>query len=437
MESSNHFTIRPRLRSLAGTIGRLSAAALFIAASPGGIAQDYLSDQNSPSPDNERTRRLNEAVEDQASEVQRVRQELEKLRQLLENQGAGQSVTLPDEVPAPPDPAPQPPAPEPAPPTPEPAPDPTPPAPQPPAPDPVAPTPPAPEPPAPEPAPPAPTVPATHTIGSGDTLSSIARKYGTTWQELAELNQIDNPGRIRLGQIIKLPGGETTAPTQTEVAPPAPAPVPATPVAQPDTPAKPATVVVKRGDTLSAIARRNGTTVAAMLAANPGVVANQLRIGQKLVIGDAGDVAPAGVPAKPLATRTHVVEEGETLFSIARKYSTTPEAIIALNELPDANHIRLGQSLKVPAPGNGNDQTSTIGKPIVPISNDELVPYEVKPGETLYGIGRKFFLSSEEIARLNRIPANSTLRAGQSLVLPMHAMYSRSAAKVSDLQGQP
>ncbi len=72
-------------------------------------------------------------------------------------------------------------------------------------------TPPSPTPaatPAPTPAPTADptTAPTTYTVQSGDTLSGIAGAHGTTWQVLAELNKIDNPRHLRVGQVIKLPG---------------------------------------------------------------------------------------------------------------------------------------------------------------------------------------------------------------------------------------
>jgi len=48
--------------------------------------------------------------------------------------------------------------------------------------------------------------PTTYTVQSGDTLSGIASEHGTTWQVLAELNKISDPRRLRVGQVIKLPG---------------------------------------------------------------------------------------------------------------------------------------------------------------------------------------------------------------------------------------
>ena len=47
--------------------------------------------------------------------------------------------------------------------------------------------------------------PTTHTVQRGDTLSGIASEYGTTWQVLAELNKLDDPRRLRVGQVLKLP----------------------------------------------------------------------------------------------------------------------------------------------------------------------------------------------------------------------------------------
>jgi LysM repeat protein len=47
--------------------------------------------------------------------------------------------------------------------------------------------------------------PSTYTIKSGDTLSGVAGEFGTTWQVLADLNGIDDPGRLRVGQVIDLP----------------------------------------------------------------------------------------------------------------------------------------------------------------------------------------------------------------------------------------
>lgn len=93
-----------------------------------------------------------------------------------------------------------------------------------------------------------------YTVKRGDTLSGIASKYGTTYQELAAYNGISNPNIISVGQKIKIPG--TGAVTHT----------------------------VARGDTLSAIARKYGTTVSAIAKANNIANVNIIRVGQVLTI---------------------------------------------------------------------------------------------------------------------------------------------------------
>lgn len=122
----------------------------------------------------------------------------------------------------------------------------------------IAPTP-APAPaPSPQPQPPAPAVQNTYTVVSGDTLSGIAGKFGTTYQTLARINGIPDPNKIYPGQVLKL--NDTN----------------------PDKPSGTYTVV--RGDTLSAIASKFGTTYQTLAAKNNIANPNLIYPGQVLKI---------------------------------------------------------------------------------------------------------------------------------------------------------
>lgn len=103
-----------------------------------------------------------------------------------------------------------------------------------------------------------PTQPATqtYTVKSGDTLSSIASKYGTTYQELARINGISNPNKIYPGQVLKIGGGSSISSTEY--------------------------YMVKSGDTLSAIAKKYGTTVNQLASWNNIANVNKIYVGQKL-----------------------------------------------------------------------------------------------------------------------------------------------------------
>lgn len=98
----------------------------------------------------------------------------------------------------------------------------------------------------------------TYKVKSGDTLSGIASKYGTTYQELAKINNIENPNLIHVGQVLKINGTET--PTQ-EV-----------------------TYTVKKGDTLSKIAKKYNTTYQKIAKDNNISDPNKIYAGQKLII---------------------------------------------------------------------------------------------------------------------------------------------------------
>ena len=101
-----------------------------------------------------------------------------------------------------------------------------------------------------------PTTPAaagTYTVKSGDTLSRIAAAHGTTVAKLVEINGIKNQNLIRVGQVLRLPGGAVK-------------------------------YTVVAGDTLSSIAAKYGTTVAKLAADNGIKNPNLIHVGQVITI---------------------------------------------------------------------------------------------------------------------------------------------------------
>ena len=94
---------------------------------------------------------------------------------------------------------------------------------------------------------------------------------------------------------------------------------------------------VQWGDTVYSIARRYGTTVEAIVQAN-GLPSNYLiKVGQTLTI-----------PGQPVSTNIYVVQSGDTLLSIARRFGLTVKEIQAANNITDPDHIYPGQKLVIP-----------------------------------------------------------------------------------------
>ncbi len=110
----------------------------------------------------------------------------------------------------------------------------------------------------------------THVVAAGDTLASIAARYGTTIEALARANGIANPNLIFLGTRLRLQPGPTYQPKET----------------------KKVTHVVKVGETLSGIAARFGTSSSALAAANGIADPDRIVVGAKLVVSGAGWVCP-------------------------------------------------------------------------------------------------------------------------------------------------
>lgn len=177
--------------------------------------------------------------------------------------------------------------------------------------------------PAPSPAP-RPAQPATTrvcvVVQAGDTLSSIAAAHGGVWNEWTGYRS-GSPSLIYAGETVCRQGATASTPS------PAPAAPSASPVYH----------VVSWGETLSSIAARYGTSWQALQALNGISNANVIYVGQRLVIRSGSTASTAA--------RSHTVVRGETLSGIAARYGTSWQQLAAKNGLRNPNLIYPGQRL--------------------------------------------------------------------------------------------
>ena len=161
----------------------------------------------------------------------------------------------------------------------------------------------------------------TVTVRAGDTLGAIAARSGTSVTALAGANGIRDPNLVRAGMRLTIPG--------TGGGPGV---------------AGGGSYRVRPGDTMSGIAARHSTSVAALARANgirnPGLI----RIGMRLTVPVGGSA-----PAQAAGGGTHRVRPGETLGGIAASYGASVSALAALNGIRDPGLITAGRLLRLPA----------------------------------------------------------------------------------------
>ncbi len=158
----------------------------------------------------------------------------------------------------------------------------------------------------------------TYTVVAGDTLSGIAARFGTTYQHLAEINGIANPNLIKVGQVLKVPSAGVSQNTGLNVQ----------------------EYTVVKGDTLSGIAAKFGTTYQVLAQVNGIANPNLIYVGQVLTIPSTKTSIPSG-------GTVHVVQKGETLSGIAAKYGTTYQILAQRNGISNPNLIYVGQKIRI------------------------------------------------------------------------------------------
>lgn len=168
-----------------------------------------------------------------------------------------------------------------------------------------------------------------YTVQRGDTLSAIAQRYRTTVQELASINNIANPNLIYPGQVLRILTNSTVNGSETRGT-------------------GSITYTVRRGDTLSQIAQAYGVTVAHIVEINNIQNPNLIYPGQKLRITESNNTTLNQTVDQSTNTRyTYIVRRGDTLSQIARIYGVSVAYLANVNNIVNPNLIFPGQRIRI------------------------------------------------------------------------------------------
>jgi LysM repeat protein len=222
---------------------------------------------------------------------------------------------------------------------------------------------------------------ADYLVESGDTLGNIARAHGVSVTDLATANGIVDPNRIRVGQVLIIPGSQGGG-------------------------GGAGVHVVAAGDTLADIAAQFGTTVAALVDANQLANPDLLRIGQELSL-PSGSPALAAAPTPP-ATTTHTVTAGETLARIAAQYGINPETLASVNGITNPSLIYVGTTLRLDGPVTPDVSVSPLSGAV----------HVVAIGESLNSVAARYGISVAQLVTTNGLTDPNLIRVGQELNIP-------------------
>ncbi|EXI65725.1 MAG: Membrane-bound lytic murein transglycosylase D precursor [Candidatus Accumulibacter adjunctus] len=333
-----------------------------------------------------------------------------------------------------------------------------------------------------------------YTLRAGEKLEQVAPRFGLTVANLKAVNGISGSIRVTAGQTLLVPlaegnsAGEQLASLATEATPPVASEQPRAPaaavvaqaprLAQPE--AAPAaamsrTHVVRKGETLHALAQRYGMTMAELKQINK-LRADQVNIGSKLLVAAA---EPAAKPAaqrsaaseadsRPTAaaaavartaSSSHLVRKGETLSEVASRYDMSVAELKQLNKLR-ANQVNAGTRLLVAAAEpagrssagkarNEQDESrreasvsklasaAAVTKGSERAAKEEknssrqvekagdssrkplkLAQYTIRRGDTLGSIAKQFRVEKDDLLRWNRIQTND-IKPGQRLTIQL------------------
>lgn len=209
-----------------------------------------------------------------------------------------------------------------------------------------------------------------YVVKKGDSLWSIANKYGITVNKLKELNNLSS-NMVTVGQKLLIK--DTSSSEDVGVY-----------------------YTVKAGDTLYGIANKYGLSVDELKKIN-NLKSNNLTINQKLLVSGT-----SSNPDDSSDFDTYIVKSGDSLWSIASKNNTTVDKLKDINKL-NSNLLSIGQKLLIPKSSNTSNETNK--------------KYTVKSGDTLYKIAMDNGTTVTDIVNLNNLPTTN-LSIGQVLLLP-------------------
>lgn len=267
---------------------------------------------------------------------------------------------------------------------------------------------------------------STYTVKSGDTLSAIALRHGTTVQNLKSWNKLTSDV-IYPGQKLSVKQGTTSTKSNSNASGSS---------SKSSSTSSSSTYTVKSGDSLSKIASRHGVTVKNLMDWN-NLTTTLIYPGNKLVVSKNAASSNSSSNSSTnksssnsnSSASTYVVKSGDTLSKIASQYGVTVKNLMSWNNLSSTT-IYIGDKLVVnknAASGNSSNGNSSGSSSSNNSSatNSSSSTYTVKSGDTLSKIASQFGVSVSNLMSWNNL-SSTTIYVGNKLVVHSNGAASEN-----------
>lgn len=263
-------------------------------------------------------------------------------------------------------------------------------------------------------------------VVKGDTLSGIAHRYDVGMRDIMQLSQIADPGKLLIGQVVKLPGkinlgaANEASPSGANVGPPESPPVPSTPAPRVTVPPDGKTYVVQKGDVLSRIAARHGVKTKQLVKVNNLKDADTIRVGQKLRIPGTGGAGTPPPPPRDSARENRPGDNDPSLSPVTPPSEDRPaerfENLKPPSDTGDATEDGTSDS----ASEKGTTEIAGDGAQIVTLPTGEKCRVvKALDGDDIFALAIRWKASPIELKEINNLK-DKGLTTGQKVLVPIN-----------------
>lgn len=251
-----------------------------------------------------------------------------------------------------------------------------------------------------------------HVVEQGQGFYSIGRKYNVSQNEILEANP-DIGDELKAGQLIRIPVIEGRNTNANEIN-------------------KTGDFIlhtVEKGQTVWFISRKYGVDVDEIFKYNPGA-------DQKLIVGSIIKVPAKKQPEEQdrgwndQDFRLHTVQPGNTLYSLSKRYSVSVDEIVEYNPALKDGVLKIGSVVRIPESSQKVRTSFSVDSDDERglIEGDEFIYHEIKPGQTLYSIAKRYQTEVREIKKVNPEITTNELEPGYMLRIPRTEKQGQTAS---------